>query len=233
MGATARFDEAVNLLYRVFDRYPFRPNMPCCIPHCMDQVDLDVIGAMPLRNLSAELMRPFVSNLNTTCGDRVDFKFILPRLFELTSEFAFYWPDPDLVLSWLRSEELPTWPHDEQEAVQGFLDAWWGRELEANSDRLTDCFAALTCSGIDVTGWMIRWREVQPVSLAEWINDNIANVWSGKNGNSFANHETVLPQIRGCLADPETADALMRAFHLASDLEEQDVLSLAEDLLRR
>jgi hypothetical protein len=233
MAAAEGFDDALNDLYRVFDRYPFRPNMPCCIPHCLDQADLDIIGAMPLRNLSAESIRPFVSNLNTTCGDRVDFKFILPRLFELTTEFAFFWPDQDLVMSWLRTEELPTWPLDEQQAVQRFLDSWWDRELDADSDRLTECFDALSCTGLDVTRWLVRWREVRPVSLAEWIADNISDVWNGRGGNSFADYETLIRQIRLYFADPETADALVRAFHASSDLEEQDMLSLAEDLLRR
>jgi hypothetical protein len=232
MEVTRTYDLALDTLYEVFSRYPFRRNMPCCIPHCLDQADLDIMGAMPLRALSATLMQPFASNLNTTCGERDDFKFVLPRLLELSCDFEFIWPSCDLVFSWLRTEELNTWPADEQHAVIGFLDSWWERELRKNSDRVFDCFDALTCSGVNVTRWMTRWRELAPISLADWIAHNIAIIWSGKHSNAFADDRPLVAQIKAFLEDPETAAALERAFHKTNDAAEQDTLSLAEHYLR-
>jgi hypothetical protein len=190
------------------------------------------MGAMPLRQLSAALMQPFASNLNTTCGEREDFKFALPRLLELSSRFEFDWPDCDLAFSWLRTEELATWPSNEQEAVIRFLDAWWERELSENSDAVCRCFDALECTGLDVTRWMIRWRETRPVLLAEWIALNIGEIWSGTYTGAFAEDRPLVGQIKAFLEDPETAAAIERAFHASNDVDEQDTLSLAEHYLR-
>ncbi len=232
MERTTDYDAALDAMYKAFAGYSFRRNMPCCIPHCMDQADLDIIGSMPLRQLSSTMMNSFVSNLNTTCGDREDFKFVLPRLLELSANGEFNWPSRDLVFSWLRTEAMQTWPIDERHAVRGFLDAWWDTELRANNYELFECFEALGCSGINVTEWMIRWREVAPASLADWINNNMTWVWSGKLGNSFAEHDPLVRDIKEFLTDPDTLAAIERAFHETDDLEEQDMLSLAENYLR-
>jgi hypothetical protein len=232
MDEPSAYDQALDGLYAAFGDYPFRRNMPCCIPHCMDQADLDIMGAMPLRKLTADMMNPFVSNLNTTCGEREDFKFVLPRLLELSANGSFIWPGSDLVLSWLRTEELGTWPNGEQTAVRRFLDAWWERELKTNKHSLFEAFEALGCSGIDVTQWMSRWREDAPASLANWITDNMTMIWSGKFSNSFAEHDPLVREIKAFLSNPETLAALEKAFHDTDDLEEQDMLSLAEHYLR-
>jgi hypothetical protein len=198
----------------------------------MGQADLDVMGSMPLRDLTAEVMQPFASNLNTTCGDREDFKFVLPRLLELSSQLGFDWPDRDLVFSWLRTEDLDTWPANEQYAVIEFLDAWWELELDRNADTVHECFESLACTGVDVTRWLTRWRESAPVSLAEWIAYNIMTIWSGKYSNSFADDRPLVSQIKTFLEDPATAAGLERAFHATDGTAEQDTLSLAEHYLR-
>jgi hypothetical protein len=198
----------------------------------MDQSDLDVIGSMPSRNLPAKVMAPFVSNLNTTCGEREDFKFILPRLLELSSQLAFDWPDRDLVFSWLRKEELNTWPPDEQRVVIDFLDALWEQELVQNGNSIHGCFEALGCTGVDVTRWLIRWRELAPVDLADWIAYNIMSIWSGHYSNAFADDRPLVAQIKTFLEDPQTAATLEQAFHSTNDPTEQDILSLAEHYLR-
>jgi hypothetical protein len=233
MNPTRAYDDALDVLYKVFSDYPFRRNMPCCIPHCMDQADLDVMGSIALREISAEQIKPFASNLNTTCGEREDFKFVLPRLFELSSDDKLDWPERDLVCSWLRTEDLPSWPVSEQHAVIGFLDAWWARELSENPDAVTETFEALGCTGIDVRRWMNCWSEARPVSLADWIANNMTSIWSGTYGNAFADDRPLIGHIKEFLEDPKTAAALERAFHATNNIEEQDILSLAEHCLRR
>jgi hypothetical protein len=226
------YDAALDRLYGAFSGYPFRRDMPCCIPHCMDQSELDVIGSMPLRKLSSIKMGPFASNLNTTCGEREDFKFVLPRLLELSAKFEFVWPDIDLVFSWLRKEEISTWPAIEQQAVNDFFDAWWKLLLHEKSERVDDAFDALCCSGIDVTRWLTLWREYAPVSLAEWTNYNIGPVWAGTFGNSFTDDAPLVTSLKAFFSEPATATAFERAFHRTESVEEQDVLSLAEHYVR-
>ena len=84
-AAQVRFTAALEGLYRVFAPYPFRANMPCCIPHCFFQSEIDALDAKPLRLLESPKLSSFAFSLLLTCGEVEDFKHFLPRLFELTA----------------------------------------------------------------------------------------------------------------------------------------------------
>ena len=237
---TLEYETALDGLYLEFRTYPFRSDMPCCIPHCMDQSELDVLGKKPLRQITAEELRPFAAHLLTTCGDVEDFKFALPRVFECSSQYLFAWPDPEIVFGCLHRAEWHSWPPSERRTVEDFLKAWWKLELHRAAEKhedswhLEECFTSLCCTGLNPHGWLVLWRERAPLSLAEYINAHIAQLWSGKSSNSWIEHHKVhvVPSIRSFLCEPETRLALERAFHASGLLEDQDVLSLAEGFLQ-
>jgi hypothetical protein len=236
----SEYQNALQALYLEFAVHPFRSGMPCCIPHCMDQAELDVLGQKPLREITAEELRPFAANLLSTCGEVEDFKFALPRLFECSSQYLFAYPDPELMFGHLHQAEWRSWPPGERRAVEDFLNAWWKLELQRTADKhedawhLEECFASLCCTGLNPHGWLVLWRERAPLALAEFINEHIAQFWSGKSFNSWIEHQkvNVVPSIRDFLREAETGLALERAFHASQILEDQDVLSLAEGYLQ-
>jgi hypothetical protein len=230
-AAELAYGQALDHLYATFARYPFRRDMPCCIPHCMDREQLDVWNSRPIRTLTIEEINPFASNLST-CGETEDFKFVLPRIFEASAEFAFMWPDPPVAFSNLLNDDWHTWPTGERGAIMAFLEAWWMRHLTSKSEQIEDCFVALCVVGTPIRHWMQMWRETEPISLAQFVLDHASALWLGHGISSFHNKALVVPALLAFFSEPETAEAFETAFLAATHLETQDLLSTAEGLVR-
>ncbi len=145
-AAQVRFEAALEGLYRVFAPYPFRTNMPCCIPHCFEQSEIDALGAKLLRSLEPGELSSFVFSLLLTCGEVEDFKHFLPRLFELTAQNCAGFVTAEIVVGKLERGNWQTWPDLERLAVSDFLSSWWRLALELDDNTRDDCFAALCCA---------------------------------------------------------------------------------------
>ena len=65
----------------------------------------------------------------TVGGDR-DFRYLMPRIFELAAVGPFGVPDTEIVLGKLARARWETWKAAEKEAVLGFIDAWFSCSLE-------------------------------------------------------------------------------------------------------
>jgi len=78
--AQAAFEAATDALYRAFEHYPLRPDMPRC-PCCVTPAAMTDLTSRPLGELDDEL-NLFTSNALTTWGDVEDLKHFLPRLLE-------------------------------------------------------------------------------------------------------------------------------------------------------
>jgi hypothetical protein len=231
MSHSLDYETSLKGLYKTFEPYPFRPGMPACTHCCVSQGDIDVLGSKPIAQLTREQINPFAAHLLTTCGEVEDFKFVLPRVFELSSQNQFDWPDQEVAFGCLSKANWLEWPPDEQRAVQGFLDAWWRSELQSDRSRVDATFAALCCTGANPTQWVITWRAVSPVSLADFINHNINDIDTGRYWHSHQS-ESEHP-LRACLISLETKAAIEAAFHQCDQPDDQEVLSLAHQLLEQ
>lgn len=111
-------------LYRVFSRYPFPSDMEGC-PCCVSDEHLRLLRSKPLRQLGGEELSRYVFKAMTTWGTEDDFKYYLPRIFEL---YISGWDGIDtfLVLDKLLYGKWQKWPEEEQEAVRDYVLNWWG-----------------------------------------------------------------------------------------------------------
>ena len=226
--------EAVERLYDVFAAYRFRANMPCCIPHCFEQTEIDVLGEKPLRALEADDLNGFVGSLLLTCGETPDFKYFLPRLFELTAFQRMGFINAGIVIGKLHHAEWLTWPDLERVAVHDFLMAWWQLELETDGATLTDCLAALCNIDLDPCVYLRVWRDLKPiryaVSLARFINENLTMILIGRSFNSFVD-KAATRAIEVFLHEPETRARIEEAFFQTKNESDLEMLSLVEQLL--
>lgn len=233
-AAQERFVVALEELYRVFAPYPFRANMPCCVPCCLFQSEVDALGAKPLRSLEQSELSNFTWSLLLTCGEVEDFKHFLPRLFELTVTEGLGDVDTEISIGKLQRADWRTWPAPEQAAVSAFLIAWWRLELERDEDSLEECFAALCCAD-DPRVYLEIWRDSgvtrYAVSFAQFINYNLTMILIGRSFNTWVGHDTKAA-VKEFLFEPATRARLEQAFFESDDPEDRDTLSFAEQLLR-
>lgn len=110
-------------LYRVFSRYPFPSGMEGC-PCCVSGEHLRLLRSKPLRRLGSEELSRYVFKAMTTWGTEDDFKYYLPRIFEL---YISGWDNTDtfLVLDKLLYGQWQKWPEEEQEAIRDYILNWW------------------------------------------------------------------------------------------------------------
>ena len=120
---------AVRDLYRVFGRYPFRPEMekdPCFPGFCDDTL----FRSTQLEKLPAEAFEWYMGKAITTWGDDRDFRHFLPRILELLSlriEEHDINSRIDLLFLTFKLEDgkWREWPEKEQAAIEGFFLALW------------------------------------------------------------------------------------------------------------
>lgn len=226
---------AVEGLYEVFESYRFRTDMPCCIPHCFDQSEIDALGDTPLRSLEPPQLSSFTFQLLLTCGEVADFKYFLPRLFELTANTPVGYVTAEIVIGKLARADWQIWPDLERAAVGDFLWAWWRLKLGLADSSLDDCFAALCCTGDDPTPYLRMWRDLEEtrsaVMLARFVNEHATMIFAGRGFNGFVNREATRA-IQGFLREPETRARFEAAFHATKNRDDQKALSLAEQLVR-
>ena len=235
-SARQRFEMALEGLYSAFSPYPFRADMPCCVPHCFFQSEIDTLGAQPLRSLKQSKLSSFAFSLLLTCGEVEDFKHFLPRLFELTATEGLGHTDAEISIGKLHRADWRNWPEPEQMAVSAFLLAWWRLELERGVNHsLEKCFSALCCADNDPQGYLEIWRNSgvtrHAVSLAKFINYNLTMILIGHSFNTWVGHKAT-GVVKEFLREPATRARLEQAFFECDDPNDRDTLSFAEQLLR-
>jgi len=115
---------AIEALYDEFKRpMPRRVDgCPCCWAH----KDNAALTQKPLRTLTTTDLFGYIGSVFLTAGSLGDFKYFLPRIFELVSEAdSTLYLDVEIALGKLAYGEWRHWPVSEQKAVAQFLDAWF------------------------------------------------------------------------------------------------------------
>ncbi len=217
------FGHSLEQLYETFSGYAFRPDMPCCIPHCHEQAEIDLLGSKPLRELTAKELSEFAANLLLTCGETPDFKYFLPRVFEIAVVEGFVWPDLEIVIGKLKHADWNLWPEHERNAVQAFLNAWWRFRLLSSKlvgVPLNDCLAALCCAHEDPTQYLEMWLQTSEISAVEhltaFVLEHWTSIWLGKSLSAFVEKPSMV-FIKRWLQSERTLEYLERGFFEHAD----------------
>src|SRR5215831_4487133 len=118
---------AVEDLYEAFRPYPPTAHPTFCT-HCVTDVEDSVLRSKPLRELSAQELRRYSFKALSTWGTVEQFKYLLPRLFEVVIQEGFGY-DPEILFKKPRYGDFASWPHNEQRALFAYCDALWRYSL--------------------------------------------------------------------------------------------------------
>jgi hypothetical protein len=101
---------------------------------CISADEKSTLLTTPLRELTDGQLGEYASSVFHTMGEVPDFKYFLPRIFELAVRDEFHWPSPEVVTSKLSLAHWLDWPAEEQVAVSDLLQAKFGTLVnDANS----------------------------------------------------------------------------------------------------
>lgn len=123
-----RVSQAVEALYRTFE-LPTPPAIEGC-PCCISTRGIDVLLTTPLRQISGQALWRYVSGVFLTIGDKPDFRYLLPRILEVSVSDPGNANDPEIVLGKLALADWRSWALDEQCAIESLVDAWFDQSLK-------------------------------------------------------------------------------------------------------
>jgi hypothetical protein len=119
---------SIERLYEVFSPYA-PPKHPVFCAHCVSDAEDAVLHNKPLRKLSAEDLGRYSFKAISTWGTVEQFKYLLPRLFELVIDQRLGY-DPEPLFKKPRYGDLASWPESERQAIYTYCASLWRFSLE-------------------------------------------------------------------------------------------------------
>lgn len=177
-SSNVRVHDALEAIYREFAA-PTPSAIEGC-PCCISTRGADVLLATPLRELTGQALWPYVSGVFYTIGSEQDFRYLLPRILEVSVSDPGNANDPEIVLGKLRLGNWPSWSLNEQQAIEEFLDAWFERELmldlaEADDGRIGENAESVLCgaarAGFPLSRWLVRLNDAVAAPVLEDLKE--------------------------------------------------------------
>ncbi len=153
----SEFDDALAGLYKVFATFPPKEIFGCYC--CLDQPERDLLLTKKLGVLTSADLASYASSVFLTVGDVSDYRYFLPRIFDLSASDLNWWPSPEVVLRALTLAEWDGWPGDEREAIERFLRAWldqWSGEREGGWSEIDSLLCGVARAGLDISPYLQR-----------------------------------------------------------------------------
>ena len=162
-----RLREALEAVYREFEA-PAPSVIEGC-PCCISTRGTDVLLTTPLRQITGQELWRYVSGAFLTVGDERDFRYLLPRILDVSVTDPWNANYPEIVLGKLQLASWLSWSSDEQRAIEEFVDAWFEQALASDLAEADDgwiCTAeaeSVLCGAaraeMPLERWLVRLHE--------------------------------------------------------------------------
>ena len=162
---------ALEAVYREFAA-PVPPVIEGC-PCCIGKRGVDVLLTTPLCELSGQALWQYVSGVFLTVGDERDFRYLLPRILEVSVDDPGNANDPEIVLGKLRLAQWQLWKPNERRVIEEFVDAWFELALARDSaeadhgwvgTETESVLCGMARAGLPLSRWLVRLHD--PVAAA-------------------------------------------------------------------
>jgi hypothetical protein len=175
--ADKRVREALEAVYLAFDSPP--PTVIEGCPCCISTRGTDVLLTTPLRRITGQALWRYVSGVFLTIGDKQDFRYLLPRILDVSVSDPGNANNPEIVLGKLALAGWRSWAPNEQRMIEAFTDAWFEQALASDLTEADDGWMGMDAesvlcgaarAGMPLERWLIRLSkpDAQPV-LSELI----------------------------------------------------------------
>lgn len=179
----------MNALYREFNA-PAPEVIEGC-PCCIDTRGTDGLLNTPLRQISGDAIWRYITGAFYTVGSERDFRYLMPRIFELGALSPNDVPDQEIILNKLRLANWQAWSPTERASVDEFLDAWFDYALAHDISEAEDgwfprqaesMLCGISMAGLPISKWLEKLKEPSAslvlADLAERVPNGLSGFWA-------------------------------------------------------
>jgi len=153
------FDCALAGLYAAFEGPAPKEIFGCY--HCLDQPQRNSLLEKPLGVLTSEDLSQYAMSLFSTVGGVDDYRYFLPRIFDLSATDIRGGPSPEIALGALTEAEWGGWSVQEREAIETFLRTWldrWAAEslIEIRWNEIDSLLCGVARAGLKLKPYLER-----------------------------------------------------------------------------
>lgn len=174
---------SIENLYDKFKVYPFNSEIEAC-PCCVSDSDKRELYSKPLRDLQEDNISRYAFKAMTTWGTVGNFKYYLPRIFELLTTTDFI-VDTFVVLGKLEFGNWETWNAQEIEAIKCVLTDWWKNlvvhESYFNDEKFIEIYERIKDIDFMLDAWKIQFNDNSIRSLIDLIYYKLHDLKKGKD----------------------------------------------------
>jgi len=180
--------EEIRDVYKAFDSYPKPWALEAC-DHCWSETDKRDLLNCKMEELTPEQLGKYAFDVFLTVGEVADFKYFLPRIFEITVSDDAWYVDPEVVLAKLRLAEWSNWPQNERVAVESLLNKKFAtliNDPDAEGPDIDKWICALGRCVDDISPYLeLLLTEASEEKLLSFMEWNQTALTEGKLANAF------------------------------------------------
>ena len=183
--------DAIEKLYAAFADVP-KPKLIEGCPCCIDSKNIDTLLSKPLREIPADELYSYAFSLFLTVGRESDFKYFLPRIYDVLTTDSNFDLDPEIALRKLSYVQWQEWRQDKKLAIANFIESAFTSFVLRSQDNDFVSFhndadvwlCAIAHTGIAIEPLLKR-IEQHPQALVDLYEQNSKALIKGKLSNGF------------------------------------------------
>lgn len=211
--------DAVAKLYEAFANEP-KPKAIAGCPCCIENKQIKILLDKSLREIAPDELYSYAFSLFLTVGDEADFKYFLPRIFDLLITDVDFYLDPEVALGKFRYVRLNDWQLEQKLAIANLIESILvnfvlSYQVDTNNyldlDLAPDTWlCAIARLGVAIESLLTSIEE-HPQVLVNLYEQNSETLIDGKLFNGFWND---IPKVRQTVIDWFQSDKIVNLMAL-------------------
>ncbi len=180
---------AIDAVYAAFKSVPKPQHIEGC-PCCIEDKEVDVLLSKGLREITPSELSAYAASVFLTVGCESDYRYLLPRILEISALEPWWWPDIEVIGRSLSSAKWSTWAFAEKEAVGNYFEARFTTLLNTpGGSDLDSLLCGIALSGRDLSPYLQRITAVESAALAIY-EQNANEIIERRLANGFWDNST-------------------------------------------
>ncbi|GGJ67934.1 hypothetical protein [Deinococcus aquiradiocola] len=170
---TAGLKRAVEELHTAFADVPQPARITGCTHCCISEEELARLVEVPRAELTADELKSYAWNVPDTVGTEADFKYFLPRIFELVAEGELQEIGAGWTLRRLKYTAWTSWSPEQMQAIRAYLMAWWQMALMKTARRddtsAMDVFFSIVETDESPESYLSFWEQAKTLAASDHL----------------------------------------------------------------
>jgi hypothetical protein len=207
---SSTIDEAIEKLYAAFAEEVKPSSIEAC-PCCVGEKELCDLVKTPLRQLTPEQLSSYASSVFLTAGSEEDFRYLIPRILDISIHDQTFWPDHEVICKSLANGRWLTWPEPLRASIMNVFSAALEKAI-SNDDgwKADELICGFGLSGMDLHPFLKRLEaDDAKKTLIGFYERNSHSLMKGKLSNNFwAKHKAESAPVIDWFGSPKVVEII-------------------------